>query len=121
MAEDKLQAQRYELKYLLTEDTAQRIRDYLSSHLEVDEFAQDKPGYQYPVHSLYLDSPGLKTYWETINGTKNRYKLRLRYYDISPDTPIFFEIKRRMNNCILKQRGRCQALSGEALAGGASS
>jgi len=42
---------------------------------------------------------------ETINGIKNRYKLRLRYYDTNAKSPVFFEIKRRMNNCILKQRG----------------
>jgi len=52
---------------------------------------------------LYLDSDDLAFYWQTINGNKNRYKLRLRYYD--EVSPVFFEIKRRMNNCILKQRG----------------
>src|SRR2546430_13552190 len=40
-----------------------------------------------------------------MNGSKMRVKLRLRYYSTNPDTPVFFEIKRRMNNCILKQRG----------------
>ena len=57
------------------------------------------------MHSLYLDSNDLKTYHQTINGTRNRFKLRLRFYDDRPETPIFFEIKRRVNNCILKQRG----------------
>jgi hypothetical protein len=57
------------------------------------------------VHSLYLDSDLLATFWATINGDKNRYKLRLRFYNDHPDSPVFFEIKRRMNNCILKQRG----------------
>ena len=41
----------------------------------------------------------------TINGDKNRYKLRLRFYNDLPDSPVFFEIKRRVNGCILKQRG----------------
>ncbi len=44
-------------------------------------------------------------YRSTINGDKNRYKLRLRFYNDRPDSPVFFEIKRRVNNCILKQRG----------------
>ena len=57
------------------------------------------------MHSLYLDSDDLKFYWKTINGDKNRFKLRLRFYNDNLDTPVFFEIKRRMNNCILKQRG----------------
>jgi hypothetical protein len=29
----------------------------------------------------------------------------MRFYNDHPDSPVFFEIKRRMNNCILKQRG----------------
>jgi hypothetical protein len=52
-----------------------------------------------------LDSADLKTYWDTINGKKNRYKLRLRYYESRPGAPVYFEIKRRMNNIIAKQRG----------------
>jgi SPX domain protein involved in polyphosphate accumulation len=105
MAEDKMQSQRLELKYLITEDTAARIQDYVSSFLELDEFGATRPGHSYPVHSLYLDSDDLRTYWETINGTKNRFKLRLRFYENRPGVPVYFEIKRRMNNCILKQRG----------------
>ena len=100
-----MQQSRFELKYLLTEETALAIRDFVRSYLDSDEYSVGRPNYSYPVHSLYLDSPDLKTYWDTINGNKNRYKLRLRYYSTSPDSPVFFEIKRRMNNCIMKQRG----------------
>lgn len=105
MAQDKMQQQRFELKYKISEDTAMRVRDFVSSYLIPDEFAEGKPNFSYPVHSLYLDSDDMRLYWDTINGTKNRFKLRLRYYDDNPNSPIFFEIKRRMNNCILKQRG----------------
>ncbi len=105
MGEDKLQEQRLELKYKIDESQALGIRDYLSAYLEIDEFGATRPDYSYPVHSLYLDSDELKLYWDTINGTKNRLKLRLRFYDQRPDAPVYFEIKRRMNNCILKQRG----------------
>jgi len=108
-----MQQQRFELKYLIPEETALLVRDFVRSYLEMDEFSVGRPNYSYPVHSLYIDSDDLKLYWRTINGDKNRYKLRLRYYSTSPDSPVFFEIKRRMNNCILKQRGgvRQDALS----------
>src|SRR5258707_11718797 len=105
MPEDKLQQQRFEQKYLVSEPTALRIRDFLNGYLEIDEYGVGKPNLSYPVHSLYLDSDRLRLYWETINGNKNRFKLRLRFYNDDPDTPVFFEIKRRLNNCILKQRG----------------
>jgi hypothetical protein len=100
-----MQQQRFELKYLIPEPTALQVRDFVRSYLEMDEFSVGRPNYSYPVHSLYLDSDDLRLYWRTINGDKNRFKLRLRYYSLSSDSPVFFEIKRRMNNCILKQRG----------------
>jgi hypothetical protein len=108
-----MQQSRFELKYQLKEEQAGRIRDFVQSHIVpnpschfmLDEFSAGKPNYSYPVHSLYLDSDGLKTYWDTINGDKNRFKLRIRYYDSKPESPVFFEIKRRLDNCILKQRG----------------
>ncbi len=109
-----MQQQRFELKYLIPEETALLVRDFVRSYLEMDEFSVGRPNYSYPVHSLYLDSDDLKLYWRTLNGDKNRFKLRLRYYSTNPDTPVFFEIKRRMNNCILKQRGgvRQDAIAG---------
>jgi hypothetical protein len=105
MAADRMQQQRFELKYLINEEMAIRVRDFVRCYLDFDEYSVGKPDFSYPVHSLYLDSDDLKLYWETINGVKNRYKLRLRYYDTKPSSPVFFEIKRRMNNCIMKQRG----------------
>ncbi|HUR47021.1 MAG TPA: polyphosphate polymerase domain-containing protein [Candidatus Saccharimonadales bacterium] len=100
-----MQKQRFELKYLISEDAALMVRDFVRSYLDFDEYSVGKPNYSYPVHSLYLDSDPLQLYWETINGNKNRYKLRLRYYSTHADAPVFFEIKRRVNSCIMKQRG----------------
>lgn len=105
MSQDKLQAQRFELKYILSEDVALAVRDFVSSYLQIDEFGATLPNLSYPVHSLYLDSPDMKLYRSTINGDKNRFKLRLRFYENRADAPVFFEIKRRMNNTISKQRG----------------
>jgi hypothetical protein len=100
-----MQTQRFELKYLISERTALAIRDFVASYLEIDEHGAGRPNLAYSVHSLYLDSKDLYTHRQAVNGTRNRFKLRLRYYDDSPDSPVFFEIKRRVNNCILKQRG----------------
>ena len=105
MAEDKMQQQRFELKYIIKEDVALAVREFVSGYLEIDEYGATLPNLSYPVHSLYLDSDDLHLYQTTINGDKNRYKLRLRFYDNRPEAPIFFEIKRRMNNIIAKQRG----------------
>lgn len=90
---------------MVKEETALAVRDFVRMYLDIDEFGASQPNFSYPIHSLYLDSDELTTYWETINGNKNRYKLRLRYYDNLPTSPVFFEIKRRQNDAILKQRG----------------
>src|SRR5213082_2924523 len=104
MRADRMQQSRFELKYLISETTALRVRDFVRCYLAMDEFSVGRPNYSYPVHSLYLDSDTLEIYWRTVNGDKNRFKLRLRYYSDHPDTPVFFEIKRRMKDVILKQR-----------------
>jgi hypothetical protein len=115
---DNLQHQRFELKYLIHEKTARAVRDFIGSYLVLDPFGVGQPDLSYPVHSLYLDSDDLTIYWETINGNKNRYKLRVRYYDDQPGSPVFFEIKRRMNNAILKERGAVRRdAAGAMLAG----
>lgn len=105
MSQDhRLQSQRFELKYSVREGVAQMIRSFVSAYLEMDEFGNGHPQNAYPVHSLYLDSGALALYWHTINGNKNRHKLRIRFYDDDPGSPVFLEIKRRVNNAILKQR-----------------
>src|SRR4051812_4528241 len=103
MARDRMQKQRFELKYLITEETALYVRSFVRQHLDFDEYSVGKANYSYPVHSLYIDSTQLQLYWSTINGDKNRFKLRLRYYSTHADSPVFFEIKRRVNSCIMKQ------------------
>ena len=98
MPQDKFQGSRFEQKYIITEETALQIRDFVRNRLELDEHAVGKPNFSYPVHSLYLDSQDLKLYWSTINGDKNRFKLRLRFYDDNPDAPVFLEIKERTSD-----------------------
>ena len=33
------------------------------------------------MYSLYLDAPTLTLYWQIAYGLKNRFKLRIRFYD----------------------------------------
>jgi hypothetical protein len=115
---DRMQQSRFELKYLLTEAQALRVRDFVGHHIGLDEHSAKQPDLSYPVHSLYLDSDDLVTYWHTINGDRNRFKLRIRYYDSDPGSPVFFEIKRRVNHCIKKQRGGVRNEMVRSLLGG---
>ena len=100
----QLQTQRYERKYLLTETQAVQAREFMRRYLVPDEHSEGKANFSYPVHSLYLDSDNLTTYWDQVHGAANRFKLRLRYYDEDISSPVFFEVKRRANECIVKER-----------------
>jgi hypothetical protein len=99
-----LQANRFEYKYLVSHSAALAIRDFIRAHLVSDEFSAPHDGTGYPVHSLYCDSMGLSLCRATMQGHKNRFKLRMRFYDDQPASPIFFEIKRRANDAIMKER-----------------
>ena len=100
----RLQKNRFELKYIIPEETARGVRDFSTAYLVHDENAKEECAWQYPIHSVYLDGPSLQLANATYQGHKNRFKLRVRYYDDNPENPVFFEIKRRVNDAILKQR-----------------
>ena len=111
---DLVQQQRFEIKYRINEEIASRVRDFIRGFLKPDEFSRGQ-NRAYPVFSLYLDSEDLKLYSSTINGDMNRFKLRLRYYEETETAPVFFEIKRRVNNTILKKRASVKREVVEAL------
>lgn len=99
---------RYELKYRISEGKAQAIKDYIRHYLSVDKYALMYPDRQYPISSLYLDSPHLDLCRETLSGKPNRFKLRIRSYSDLPPSPLFVEVKRRLNKVILKSRARIE-------------
>jgi len=108
------QASRYELKYLVTEAQALAIRQHVLAYLTPDDNTEmNSIGYR--VQSLYLDSRKLTCYTQTMQGFKNRFKLRIRFYDDKPDSPVFLEIKRRVTNVIQKKRAMVDRQSGEAI------
>ncbi len=99
-----LQTSRFELKYIIDEERAAGVASFVSSHLEPDEYANPENGNAYSLSSLYLDNPGLMLYGQTLQGIKNRFKLRIRFYNNNPDHPAFLEIKRRVTDVICKER-----------------
>src|SRR5438552_11210999 len=100
----QLQGCRYELKYVISEETARRVREFPRCYLRHDQYARADMRYAYPIYSVYLDDPSLSMFYAAMNGHKNRHKLRVRYYDPDPQAPVFFEIKRRVNDVVVKER-----------------
>lgn len=98
-----LHFRRFEFKYHLPRAVADRIIPQMMNYMNWDEYSGDE-GYE--VNSLYMESPEWRSYHEKIDGVMNRKKVRIRSYEKSYDdnSPIFFEIKRRSGEVILKDR-----------------
>lgn len=106
---------RYECKYYLSEKQYGQVMRWIEPYIQPDPFAVDCPGYRYMLSSLYLDSPDLCLSRNTVNGLRNRFKLRIRGYNDEPDSPIFFEIKRRIDGVIDKTRIKLRRQDGVKL------
>lgn len=96
---------RFELKYLITLQQAEQFREVLRAYMIPD--GHGKHG-RYTVISLYYDSPSFHCYWEKMNGVKVRRKLRIRHYEtgevLTDETPVFLEIKQRIDRVTQKRR-----------------
>jgi SPX domain protein involved in polyphosphate accumulation len=94
------------MKYIITEPQMAAISRFAEMYIRLDPYSRITPDGFYPIVSLYFDSPDLRLCNESLEGTKNRFKLRIRSYSDDPQSPCFFEIKRRMNAIIIKSRAR---------------
>lgn len=102
----KLHFRRFEFKYLLRPDQERAIKRALSRYMIRDPIAAATKNGWYEVLSLYFDSPRYYYYHEKIDGVKRRKKLRFRTYrvDGDPSDRVFFEIKRKDDAIIMKDR-----------------
>ena len=97
---------RHEIKYRITESKAAAVEQFIRPYLQLDRYSKLRRDRSYPIVSLYLDSENMLLCKQTLRGHKNRFKLRIRSYTDEPGYPRFFEIKRRMNTIIIKNRAR---------------
>ncbi|GAA2702020.1 polyphosphate polymerase domain-containing protein [Nonomuraea recticatena] len=107
-APSKLHAfNRYEIKYLIDADLVDDLREELENRLDRDRHCPEEG---YNIWSVYYDTQQLRFYWEKIEGLKFRRKLRVRHYGdrfaAADDTPVFVEIKQRVNRVTQKRRVR---------------
>lgn len=108
--------ERLELKFLIDEVQAARIRSDISPYCVADKHSRLR-AQGYPISSLYLDSPSLAFHRAKERGDSERIKLRVRTY--SDTSPATLEIKRRRSNVIDKTRGSVDRDRVEDVAGGA--
>jgi SPX domain protein involved in polyphosphate accumulation len=109
---------RHEVKYLVSESKAAAIAQFIRPYVRLDRYCKLQPGGAYPVVTLYLDSDNLQLCRESMQGHKNRFKLRIRSYTDQLDYPRFFEVKRRANAIIIKDRAMVMPYNMETLLSG---
>ncbi len=95
-----MKLERYELKYRIPLDLEAPIREHVARYCAIDPAAQAG---RYRIASLYLDTPDLRLYRETLDRQARRFKLRIRRYD---GPAHYVEIKHRIKDVIAKQRVR---------------
>ena len=109
---------RFELKYVIGINRANRIQDDLALRTQLDSHGRDGT---YRLLSLYYDSPSRECFWAKVEGLKFRRKLRLRIYvpdDITSVSTGIVEIKQRINRTVQKRRLALALDDAEALCEG---
>jgi len=95
---------RYEFKYVVSEQVARAIAAAIAPFCELDRHSAAAPDCQYSITSLYLDSPGRAFHLAKVHRQHKRLKLRIRTYGDEADGPVFFEVKRKVGDVVLKSR-----------------
>ena len=98
---------RFELKYLISYDTAQKLQQDLKKYVIPDSYSK-KENWLYALSSLYYDTDDYRFYWEKVDWLKYRRKLRVRQYEtekpLSNDSVVYVEIKQRVDRVTQKRR-----------------
>ena len=92
---------RYEFKYLITPDEMAWIRSVARVYSDPDPYGDDGT---YNVISLYYDTYDWRLAMQTVEGVRNRTKIRIRTYGWTDDMPVFAEDKSRVGTSICKRR-----------------
>lgn len=97
---------RHELKFLLTRSKAEILKYRLGLVMEKDLNAASENG-EYIIRSLYFDDIYNTSYYEKLDGVKEREKYRIRCYNGADDF-ITLELKAKDGDLSYKRRNRIE-------------
>lgn len=91
---------RVEIKYLLTKDQYLAIREKLADYMEEDEYGLST------IQSIYYDTENYDLIRDSLEKPVYKEKLRLRAYgkEITDDTNVFLELKKKYEGIVYKRR-----------------
>lgn len=92
---------RYELKFVLSKEQLKFFESEITNYMKVDQYGLTT------VASLYYDTPRCFLINKSIEKPKFKEKIRLRSYGTASLTsPVFLEIKRKLDGIVYKRRIR---------------
>lgn len=100
----QIPAGRFEHKFFISDELAVAVRDAIREHVELDAHTPSDSVRGYKVHSIYFDTPSLGLYQLTRKRRRGRFKLRVRYYDLEPQSVAFVEVKEKRRGQVYKWR-----------------
>lgn len=90
---------RYELKYLITEEQYNKLRQLMSEYMKGDEYGRST------ICNLYYDTPDYLLIRRSIEKPVFKEKLRVRSYGVAGEnSTAFIELKRKYNKIVYKRR-----------------
>jgi len=101
--------ERYELKFVIPADMIEPISRFAAAYCSLDSYSAKSPDGFYRVNNLYFDTPHYRFLRNRLDGSENRFNMRVRTYSDSNPLPCFFEIKQKKVNIIRKYRARVTA------------
>lgn len=91
--------QRYELKYLLTQEQKKKILQAMAPYMELDQYGRTT------IRNLYFDTGNYRLARHSIEKPSYKEKLCVRSYSqADPESPVFVELKKKYRNVVYKRR-----------------
>lgn len=91
--------QRYELKYILEPEQAERLLAVMAPYMRADQYGRTT------ICNLYFDTDNYRLIRHSIEKPVYKEKLRLRSYGrAGADTTVFAELKRKYKGVVYKRR-----------------
>lgn len=90
---------RYELKYILTKEQTEELKESIASYMKEDNYGLTT------IASLYYDTLDHRLIRSSIERTDYKEKIRLRSYGIAKENSrVFLELKRKAEGIVYKRR-----------------
>lgn len=91
--------QRYEIKYLLTQQQKQEILLAMQPYLRLDRYGRTT------IRNIYYDTDSYRLIRRSLEKPAYKEKLRIRSYQTAgPDDPVFVELKKKYEKVVYKRR-----------------